>query len=687
MRNYKRKTETSYTKQSLIDAVEAIKEGKMGLKKASKIYGISRTTLQKRVQGKISIDVFGGGRKTVLPKHVEDEMARCLGILASWGLGFTKAALLDLVADYVKTCNIENPFTDGRPGIDWYKGFMDRHPSLSLRKQEQLRCSGAKLTEKETVDHWFELLGKTLKDLSLENKPFQIYTVDVNGLPLDPSKLKRIAEKGLENVFQIIGSYSGGSEREKITVSGCGSASGHVLPPYVLYSGKNLNTEWTKDGVPNARYNTSHNGWMEAVTLFDWFQNMFLPNIPQVRPVLLIFDGTASHITFPLVKLASENEITILPIPSSTTHYLNPLNVSVYGPVKTAWEKILLAYATENLGRALVKDEFPRLVKDLWNEEMKPESLVSGFKSCGIMPFNASAVPESTYKASAALKPNTVPSFVYKPDVCSDFPSTSRISHAMLPSAIQPEFCNDSSSTSGLSRAPPHMSWHAIQMKEVEGIRSPLTSSLCGSTSSTSPLNMSVTPDSSSSTQTSAENSTPAIAELFAKHIQSKAESNRPSKRQSERVLSEIVTKEHVQPLKQEHKVKRRRKSENPRKTIKRLDKKYQQHERDELDNLFDDPVEVLQTDNETQKDGKGIERCDACGKIYDTTNSDQFIGCDLCPKRFCKSAVCCGLDLLSEGDVTTVSFVCNYCQEIMYNRRITTLMEMEHGRKMYAIS
>lgn len=159
-----------------------------------------------------------------------------------------------------------------------------------------------------------------------------------------------------------------------------------TLPSYVVYSGKNLYQEWTAGGPNGAKYTTSSNGWMEEDTFFDWVMNAFLSNIPEARPVTLIFDGHASHITLPLVKLAPSNQITVLRLPSHTTHYLQPLDVGVYGPLKISWEKILVKYAHQHLGRALSKDEFPRLVKDLW-ETIKPESKMSGFRSCGIVPL------------------------------------------------------------------------------------------------------------------------------------------------------------------------------------------------------------------------------------------------------------------------------------------------------------
>ena len=60
------------------------------------------------------------------------------------------------------------------------------------------------------------------------------------------------------------------------------------------------------------------------------------------------------------------------------------------------------------------------------------------------------------------------------------------------------------------------------------------------------------------------------------------------------------------------------------------------------------------------------VERCEACGKVDDNTNSEQFIGCDICPNWFCKAIACSGIDLSSVVDASTIDFVCGDCQSKM---------------------
>lgn len=342
-----------YSHQNMLDAVAAVKEGKMGYKKACKAFGVTRSALQKRVQGKVSLESHGAGHPTVLSSETEKELVECLKIMGKWGIGLIRDELLDIVGQYVNSLRLETPFKDGRPGVDWYYNFMQRNPNLSLRKPEQLTGSRSRAT-KEYIDHWFTLLNDTMKDLNILNKPEAIYNVDETGLPLDPSKIRVIAEKGAKNILRIIG----GSGRESITVNGCASAAGHILPPYIVYSGKNLYKEWTMGGAEGARYTTSSNGWIERDVFLDWFENHFLRHVPSTRPMLLIFDGHSSHITIQLVRKAVNNGITILRLPSHTTHFLQPLDVGVYGPVKKAWEKILISFSRKNLGRAVKRMTF-----------------------------------------------------------------------------------------------------------------------------------------------------------------------------------------------------------------------------------------------------------------------------------------------------------------------------------------
>lgn len=50
-----------------------------------------------------------------------------------------KVELLALVGEYVNTTGLKNRFKNVISGEEWYRSFMKRHPTLSLKKPEHLQ--------------------------------------------------------------------------------------------------------------------------------------------------------------------------------------------------------------------------------------------------------------------------------------------------------------------------------------------------------------------------------------------------------------------------------------------------------------------------------------------------------------------------------------------------------------------
>ena len=66
--------------------------------------------------------------------------------------------------------------------------------------------------------------------------------------------------------------------------------------------------------------------------------NFFLKMIPKARPVLVIQDGHASHMTIKLIELACTNDIHILCLPAHTTHILQTLDVGMFKSFKAYYQ-------------------------------------------------------------------------------------------------------------------------------------------------------------------------------------------------------------------------------------------------------------------------------------------------------------------------------------------------------------
>ena len=65
----------------------------------------------------------------------------------------------------------------------------------------------------------------------------------------------------------------------------------------------------------------------------EWFQ-WFVSVIPPARPVLLIENGHASHISIELIELAHANDIYLLCLLAHATYILQPLDIGVLSHLK-----------------------------------------------------------------------------------------------------------------------------------------------------------------------------------------------------------------------------------------------------------------------------------------------------------------------------------------------------------------
>ena len=79
----------------------------------------------------------------------------------------------------------------------------------------------------------------------------------------------------------------------------------------VIFKGEHLKYERTKGEIPNTIYGMSPQGWIDHELFADWLLKLFIKNIPQTRPVLLLLDGHSSHYTPEAIKIAAKNDIVL----------------------------------------------------------------------------------------------------------------------------------------------------------------------------------------------------------------------------------------------------------------------------------------------------------------------------------------------------------------------------------------
>ena len=86
---------------------------------------------------------------------------------------------------------------------------------------------------KDTLNHYYDLLEETMKENNLLDFPTKLYNFDETGIPLDPKIPKVKAIKGMKNVR-----YQNTGRKGQITVVAYGNAAGHVLPTLIIFDAK-----------------------------------------------------------------------------------------------------------------------------------------------------------------------------------------------------------------------------------------------------------------------------------------------------------------------------------------------------------------------------------------------------------------------------------------------------------------
>ena len=103
-------------------------------------------------------------------------------------------------------------------------------------------------------------------------------------------------------------------------------------------------------------------------------------------------DGHSSHYNLEAVTMATENDVILFIFVPHTTHEMQPLDIAVYAPLKTHWQDVCHHYLQSHPGKVITKYQFNQLFSEAWLKTMTPANIVSGFRSCGVYPFNPKAV-------------------------------------------------------------------------------------------------------------------------------------------------------------------------------------------------------------------------------------------------------------------------------------------------------
>ncbi|KAK9736294.1 DDE superfamily endonuclease [Popillia japonica] len=258
--------------------------------------------------------------------------------------GLTTIQTRELAYQFAVANNIVTPpewVKNSKAGIHWLHGFMNRNTDLSLRQPESTSLSRTSSFNKTNTTMFFSNLEKLYKKHNFA--PNMIWNLDETGCMTVTKPPKVIALRGSKQVGQWnldetgcmtvtkppkvialrgskqVGQIASAEKGTLVTVLFFISASGGTVPPVFIFSRVYFKDNMLKGAPVGSKGMANPSGWMTEEIFLESLKHF----INHVQPTadnkaLIIMDNHTTHVNFPVVDFARQNNIVILTLPPHT---------------------------------------------------------------------------------------------------------------------------------------------------------------------------------------------------------------------------------------------------------------------------------------------------------------------------------------------------------------------------------
>lgn len=405
VRNRKRKTSMGlHDERAMKEAIELVENG-MSYRKAAEMKNIKLVTLHRYVKKKkdSGVDVENlrvvpkyASRK-VFPEHLENGLKKYLVTCSKMCYGLDTIEARKLAYELAKHHNLNMPQTwEDRKmaGIDWLYGYRKRHADLTLRKPEPCSLSRATSFNKHNVKIFYDNLEDVMKRHPGFADGTRLFCLDETGTTTVQKPKKVIAAKGSKQLNKV----TSGERGTLVTTCCIVSATGAALPPAMVFPRKNFTPHMLNKAPTGTMGLAQPTGWMNT-ELFPKVMTHFvkITGSSKDNPCLLIVDNHDSHLAPEALNIAKDNGVTLLTIPPHTSHKLQPLDVSVFGPLQTFYNAALDSWMLRNHGVPATIYNISELLGLAFEKAMTPVNITSGFRKTGIFPFDRNTFTEDDF--------------------------------------------------------------------------------------------------------------------------------------------------------------------------------------------------------------------------------------------------------------------------------------------------
>ena len=406
VRTYKRKSNRGQTPADIImQAVDEVTAKSRSVRSVAAQYELCHVTLSRYVK-KQTEDRSNGNtmsvgyipNRQVFNSHQEQELRYLLNAASIYyGLSPKETRKLAYECALKYKIRIPESWTSNESaGEDWFSSFLKRHPTLSIRVPEATSLSRMTSFNRENVKLFFAKLAEVMDRHNFHAN--DIWNVDETGVTTVQKPRNIVAAKGSKQVGAVTSAERGAL----VTVCAAVNAVGNYTPPMMVFPRVNFKDHFIRDGPPGCVGAANSSGWMTTEHFMEFMRHFVSIVKPSnEKPVLLLLDNHESHLGIQMINYAKENGVIMLSFPPHCSHKLQPLDRSVFGPLKKLVATYQDSWMRNNPGKTMTIYDVPTIIKDAWPRAAIPTNITRGFEVSGICPFNPDIFTCADYAPSS----------------------------------------------------------------------------------------------------------------------------------------------------------------------------------------------------------------------------------------------------------------------------------------------
>ncbi|KAJ8310255.1 hypothetical protein KUTeg_012120 [Tegillarca granosa] len=306
----------------MLNAMQAIKDKNVSVRKAAKLYDVPLTTLRDRVDGRCSVETVKSGPEPLFSQEEEVRLVNFVSYMAH--------LVLEVASDlaiYLGKRDRHHPLS-----MYWFYDFMGRWPELHVVKPRGLTAVREQSASPKVIDRYFVELKSTLTKYNLLDKPQSIYNLDEKEISTEHRPPNIVAKRCVSS--QAITSPRGANT----IIIGCGNALGQQIPLYYIFARKRMREELLSGCLPDTGGTVTDKGWSNSESgVYPFDPEAF--DISKIAPskTFEIYKGQSDSFSDLSLSNSTDKPTTIsphLPVPANKaaplTEDFMDLNVKQY---------------------------------------------------------------------------------------------------------------------------------------------------------------------------------------------------------------------------------------------------------------------------------------------------------------------------------------------------------------------